>query len=92
MAKTNAEKITDIQEQIAQLENKQKKLVQEQKLQERNTRTKRLCQRMELIESLLPDTVPLTEEQLKGCVANMWRDVRHSSGSEGWKARCSAGR
>lgn len=65
MAKTKAEKIADIQEQIAQLENKQKKLVQEQKLQERNARTKRLCKRMGLIESLLPDTIPLTDEQFK---------------------------
>ena len=65
MAKTKAEKIADIQEQIAQLENKQKKLVQEQKLQERNARTKRLCKRMGLIESLLPGTIPLTEEQFK---------------------------
>lgn len=65
MAKTKAEKIADIQEQIAQLENKQKKLEQEQKLQERNARTKRLCKRMGLIESLLPDTIPLTEEQFK---------------------------
>lgn len=65
MAKTKTEKIADIQEQIAQLENRQKKLIQEQKLQERKDRTKRLCKRMGLFESLLPDTIPLTDEQFK---------------------------
>lgn len=65
MAKTKSEKIADIEMQIAQLENRQKKLIQEQKLQERKDRTKRLCKRMGLFESLLPDTIPLSEEQFK---------------------------
>ena len=65
MAKTKTERIADIQEQITQLENKQKKLLQEQKAQERKDRTKRLCQRMGLFESLLPDTITLTDEQFK---------------------------
>ena len=39
MAKTNTEKIADIQEQIAQLENRQKRLIQQQKEQERKDRT-----------------------------------------------------
>ena len=39
-------KTADIEMQIAQLENRQKKLIQEQKLQERKDRTKRLCKRM----------------------------------------------
>lgn len=65
MAKTKPERIAELQEQITQLENRQKKLIQEQKLQERKDRTKRLCKRMGLFESLLPDTIPLTEEQFK---------------------------
>lgn len=65
MEKTKSEKIADIEMQIAQLENRQKKLIQEQKLQERKDRTKRLCKRMGLFESLLPDTIPLSEEQFK---------------------------
>ncbi|MEY8327597.1 DUF3847 domain-containing protein [Lachnospiraceae bacterium 54-11] len=39
--------------------------MQEQKAQERKDRTKRLCRRMGLFESLVPDTIPLTEEQFK---------------------------
>jgi len=65
MAKTRTEKITSIEEEIRQLENKRRQLLQEQKAQERKDRTKRLCRRMGLFESLVPDTIPLTEEQFK---------------------------
>ncbi len=65
MAKTKAEKITSIEEEIRQLENRRRQLVQEQKAQERKDRTKRLCRRMGLFESLIPDSIPLTEEQFK---------------------------
>lgn len=65
MAKTKAEKIAEIENQMEQLENKRKKLVQQQKQQERKDRTKRLCKRMGLFESLLPETIRLTDEQFK---------------------------
>ena len=52
-----------IEEEIRQLENKKKRLIQEQKEQERKDRTNRLCKRMGFIEKLLPDTIPLNEEQ-----------------------------
>lgn len=65
MAKTKAEKITSIEEEIRQLENRRRQLVQEQKAQERKDRTRRLCRRMGLFESLVPDSIPLTEEQFK---------------------------
>ncbi|MDU5532370.1 MAG: DUF3847 domain-containing protein [Oscillospiraceae bacterium] len=65
MAKTKLEKIAGIEEEIRQLENKRKQLIQEQKVQERKDRTNRLCKRMGLFESLLPETIPLTAEQFK---------------------------
>ena len=65
MAKTKIEKIASIEEEIKQLENKKKRLIQEQKEQERKDRTNRLCKRMRLFEKLLPDTIPLTEEQFQ---------------------------
>ena len=65
MAKTKIEKIASIEEEIKQLENKRKRLMQEQKEQERKDRTNRLCKRMGLFEKLLPDTIPLTEGQFK---------------------------
>jgi len=42
MAKTKPEKIAGIEEQIQLLENQKKRLIQEQKAQERKERTKRL--------------------------------------------------
>ncbi len=65
MAKTKIEKIMSIDEEIRQLTNKKKRLIQEQKEQERKDRTNRLCKRMGFIEKLLPGTIPLTEEQFK---------------------------
>ena len=65
MVKTKPEKIAGIEEQIQQLENQKKRLIQEQKVQERKDRTKRLCKRMGLFESMLPDTITLTDEQFK---------------------------
>lgn len=65
MAKTTTEKIENLQEQIEQLENQRKRLLQQQKEQERKDRTKRLCKRAGLLESMLPETIPLTDEQFK---------------------------
>lgn len=65
MAKSKIEKISSIEEEIRQLENKRRQLLQEQKAQERKDRTKRLCRRMGLFESMLPDTIPLTDEQFQ---------------------------
>lgn len=41
------------------------KLIQEQKQQERKDRTKRLCKRMGLFESMLPESISLTDEQFQ---------------------------
>lgn len=65
MAKTKIEKIAGIEEEIRQLENKRRQLMQAQKSQERKDRTKRLCKRMGLFESLLPESISLTDEQFQ---------------------------
>ena len=65
MAKTILEKIADIEEAVRQLENQRKQLVQQHKEQERKERTHRLCKRGGLLESLVPGTVKLTDEQFK---------------------------
>lgn len=73
MTNTN-EKIISIEEQITQLQNRKKNLIQKQKTDERKARTKRLCKRAGLLESMLPETIELTDEQfevfLKMTVAN----------------------
>lgn len=65
MAQSKIEKIASIEEEIRQLKERQKLLKQQHNLQERKDRTKRLCKRMGLFESMLPDTIPLTDEQFQ---------------------------
>jgi len=65
MAKTKLEKIADIELQMSQLDNQRKQLIQKQKEQERKDRTRRLCKRAGLLESMLPDTISLTDEHFK---------------------------
>ncbi len=65
MAQSKIEKIASIEEEIRQLKERQKLLKQQHNLQERKDRTKRLCKRMGLFESMLPGTIPLTDEQFQ---------------------------
>ena len=54
MAKTRAERIESIKEEITQHQNQIKRLLQAQRAQGRKDRTRRLCERMGLFESMLP--------------------------------------
>jgi hypothetical protein len=65
MAKTTAQKITEAKAEIQQRENELKLLTQKFKAEEQKKRTHRLCERGGLLESLLPDTIPLTKEKFK---------------------------
>ena len=65
MGKTRVEKIESLQAEIEQLEHRRRQLIQEQKKAERTARTRRLCQRMGLFESMLPDAIALTDEHFK---------------------------
>ena len=65
MARTTVEKIRSVQEQIQQLENQRKKLMQEQKEQERKARTKRLIERGAILESFIPGADTFTNDQIK---------------------------
>ena len=63
MPKTTAEKIASKREQIQQLQNEEKQLIQKQKEQDRKDRTKRLCQRHGLLEKFMPTLATITDEQ-----------------------------
>ena len=63
MAKTRVEKIAGIDEEIAQLLAEKKELLNLQKEADRKERTNRLCKRAGHLESLLPDTIKLTNER-----------------------------
>ena len=65
MAKTTAEKIASKREQIQQLQNQEKQLIQKQKVEIRKARTKRLIERGAILESLIADADTYTNEQIK---------------------------
>ena len=65
MAKSTIEKIASVEEQIQQLENARKKLIQQQKDADRKARTKRLIERGAILESLIDKSETLTNEQIK---------------------------
>ena len=65
MAMTRAEKIEGLKEEITQHQNQIKRLLQAQRAQDRKDRTRRLCERMGLFESMLPDTITLTADHFK---------------------------
>ena len=65
MARTTADKIAKKREQMQQLQNEERQLVQKLKKEQRAARTRRLCSRHGLFESMLPDTIDLTDEQFK---------------------------
>jgi len=65
MAITRTAKIASIEDEIKQLENRRKRLLQAEREQERKVRTRRLCKRAGLMESMLPDTITLTDEYFK---------------------------
>ena len=80
MAKTRLEKIAELEEQIAQIKNRQKQERQKLNKEERNARTRRLCSRHGLLEKMLPEIVTITDEQfqafLEKAVTNQYgRDI-----------------
>jgi hypothetical protein len=64
MPKTKDEKIANIQEQIIQLENQKKRLIQQQKEEQRKVRTRRLIERGAMLESRIAGADALTNEQI----------------------------
>ena len=65
MPKSKQERIAGIEEQIQQLENQKKRLIQEQNEQERKARTRRLIERGAILESQIDGADVLTNDQIK---------------------------
>jgi len=61
--KTTAEKIAEQQTKMGQMQADMKRLLQQQKKEERKKRDHRIYKRGGLIESLLPDTIGLSDER-----------------------------
>ena len=65
MTKTRLEKIASYDEQIAHIKNLQKMERQKHSKEERAARTRRLCSRHGLLESMMPEIIAITDEQYK---------------------------
>ncbi|MDR2568807.1 MAG: DUF3847 domain-containing protein [Oscillospiraceae bacterium] len=66
--RTRSERISAKREQIIQMQNDLKRLESEDKAAERKARTKRLCRRGGFLESVLPDTIILSDERFEAFV------------------------
>jgi len=65
MLNKKLERINTIEENIKKMENQKKNLMQQYKEQERKERTHRLCKRGGLLESILPDTITLSDDRFE---------------------------
>lgn len=70
-----SEKIAKAEEEIRQLRNKKRKLLNQQKAEERKARTRRLIERGAILESFLEQP-----EQFQDVVAELKKDCRNTTG------------
>ena len=67
------EKIEHTKEEIRQLENRQKVLLQKKKLEERKPRTRRLIERGAILEKVFPSVLPLSNDELIALLSDISR-------------------
>jgi len=65
MSKTRVDRIAGIDAEMSKLAEQRKTLLEAQRAQQRKDRTRRLCKRAGLLEKMLPDTIPLSDEQFQ---------------------------
>ena len=65
MPRKETDKLASIEERIKQLTKQKEEIEKKQKERNDKARTNRLCRRMGLLESMLPETITLTDEQFK---------------------------
>ena len=68
-----SEQIAKAEEEIRQLQNRKKKLLNQKKAEERKIRTHRLVERGAILESLLEQPEQYTNEQIKGLLETALR-------------------
>ena len=65
MSISKLEKAARLEEEIRQLTNQRKIVLQQHKEEERKKRTHRICKRGAMIESILPESITFTDDQIK---------------------------
>ena len=73
--KTRPERISVKRAELIQMQNELKRLEREEKEAERKARTKRLCKRAGFIESILPDTIILSDDRFEKFVKMHFANV-----------------
>ena len=68
------EQVQKVQTEIEQLQNKKKRLISEQKKEERNMRTKRLIERGAILESIIGNATDFTNEQIQHLLIDIFSD------------------
>ena len=71
-----SEQIAKAEEEIRQLQNRKKKLLNQKKAEERKIRTHRLVERGAILESLLEQPEQYTNEQIKGLLETVLRTTQ----------------
>ncbi len=71
-----SEQIAKAEEEIRQLQNRKKKLLNQKKAEERKIRTHRLVERGAILESLLEQPEQYTNEQIKGLLETALRTTQ----------------
>lgn len=70
------EQIAKAEEEIKQLQNRKRKLLNQKKAEERKIRTHRLVERGAILESLLEQPEQYTNEQIKGLLETVLRTAQ----------------
>lgn len=70
------EQIAKAEEEIRQLQNRKRKLLNQKKAEERKIRTHRLVERGAILESLLEQPEQYTNEQIKGLLETVLRTTQ----------------
>ena len=73
--RTRPERISVKRAELIQMQNELKRLEREEKEAERKARTKRLCKRAGFIESILPDTIILSDDRFENLVKMHFANV-----------------
>ena len=71
-----SEQIAKAEEEIRQLQNRKRKLLNQKKAEERKIRTHRLVERGAILESLLEQPEQYTNEQIKGLLETVLRTTQ----------------
>jgi hypothetical protein len=65
MPKCKLQKVEELRRKREELHNREKKLLQAHKAEERKARTKRLCLRHGMLEKYMPDLMSITDQQFE---------------------------